>query len=216
MPRVQRLAVAFLVASLVVSGAALAARGDPEKKITPADQARARAMLLRKADLGPGFKATPASAEGDDFYCEALDESDLTLTGDAESPDFERELTFLSSLAQVYESVADASASWRRGTSAAGEKCVRDEFRKQFQKDGIRLIAFRRLAFPRLAQRTVAYRLAAASQGVRVYVDVVVLQQSRAQAALLLGSALTPLAKAEEVRLATGIADRMKTAMRSA
>jgi len=72
------------------------------------------------------------------------------------------------------------------------------------------------VAFPRLAQRTAAYRLVAGSQGVRVYVDVVVLQQSRAQAALLLGSALTPLAKAEEVRLATAIADRMKTAMRGA
>jgi len=216
MPRVRKLAVAFLLASLVVSGAALAARGDPQKKITPADQARSKAMLLRKADLRPGFTATPASVEDDDFYCKALDESDLTLTGDAESPDFERELTFLSSLAQVYESVADANTSWRRGTSAAGEKCVRDEFRRQFQRDGIRLISFRRVAFPRLAQRTAAYRLVAGSQGVRVYVDVVVLQQSRAQAALLLGSALTPLAKAEEVRLATAIADRMKTAMRRA
>ena len=216
MPRVRKLAVAFLLASLVVSGAALAARGDPQKNITPADQARSKAMLLRKADLRPGFTATPASVEDDDFYCKALDESDLTLTGDAESPDFERELTFLSSLAQVYESVADANTSWRRGTSAAGEKCVRDEFRRQFQRDGIRLISFRRVAFPRLAQRTAAYRLVAGSQGVRVYVDVVVLQQSRAQAALLLGSALTPLAKAEEVRLATAIADRMKTAMRRA
>ena len=125
-------------------------------------------------------------------------------------------MEFVSSLSQVYESLADSNTSWRRGTSAAGDKCVRDEFRRQFQKEGIRLESFRRMAFPRFAERSIAYRLVASSQGVRVFFDVVVLQQSRGQAALLLGSALTPMPKAEELRLTRVIAGRIAKAMRGA
>jgi len=216
MPRVRKLAVAFLLALLVVSGAALAARGDPQKKITPADQARAKAMLLRKTDLGPGFKAKPADQSDDDFYCKALDESDLTLTGEAESPDFDTDLVFISSIAQVYESVADANTSWRRGTSAAGEKCLSDEFRRQLKADGLRVGSFRRTSFPRIADRSIAYRLAASGQGVKVYIDFAVLQESRAQAALFFVSAPTSVAKAEQVRLARIVAGRMAKAMRGA
>ncbi len=84
---VKWLAAALLVLALVLSGVSLGARGDPKKRITPADQARARAMLLRKSDFSLAFRAGPAST-GADFYCAALDESDLTVTGQAESPSF--------------------------------------------------------------------------------------------------------------------------------
>ena len=50
--------------------------------------ALAKAMLLRKADVGPGFKASKPSDDEFDFYCEALDASDLVLTGEAEPLDF--------------------------------------------------------------------------------------------------------------------------------
>ena len=112
--------------ALTVSTAALAVRGEPQKQLTPADKARARSILLKKSDLGPGFKPTPQSAAEVDFYCKALDEADLTLTGEAESPQFERGIVFVSSSAQVYGSRADASTSWRRGTTAAGERCAHD------------------------------------------------------------------------------------------
>jgi hypothetical protein len=213
--KMKRSLALVLVIMLGAAGAALADRGDPQKQITPADQARAKTMLLRKADL-PGYKATRTVDTDDDFYCRALDESDLTLTGEAESPDFVLGITFVSSLAQVYESVADANASWRRGTSKAGERCVRDEFGRQFVSQGLELISFKRTAFPRLADRSIAYRLVTTGQGVSVYVDIVVLQESRAQAALLFVSAPTPLAKAEQTRLARAVAGRMKTAMRGA
>lgn len=211
MRSVRRVLCFVLLLALVGTGAALAARGDPQKKITAADQARAKAMLLRKADFSAVFKATPASADEGDFYCKALDESDLTLTGEAESPTFQGGVEFVSSLSQVYRSLADANASWRRGTSAAGEKCLRTEF----ARDG-GLVSFRRKAFPRLGQRSIAYRLVASSQGVRVFFDVVVVQQSRGQAALLLGSAVTPMPKAEAVGLTRIVAQRMAKAMRGA
>jgi len=83
-------------------------------------------MLLRKSDFSPAFAAGPASGGASDFYCAALDESDLTLTGEAESPSFAGGFEFLASTAYVYKSRADSDASWKRGTSAAGQKCIRE------------------------------------------------------------------------------------------
>jgi len=217
MTPMRRLLCFVLLLALVGAGAALAARGDPQKKITRADQARAKAMLLRKADFSAVFRATPASADEGDFYCKALDGSDLTLTGEAESPTFAGGVEFVSSLSEVYRSLVDANTAWRRETSAAGEKCARDELRRQFGKQGIRLESLRRMAFPRLAPRSVAYRIVLSPQGGgRAYIDVVALQQSRGHAALLLGSALAPMPKDEEVRLARLVAGRMAKAMRDA
>lgn len=205
-----------LVLALVATGAALAARGDPQKKITPADQARARAMLLRKADLGIAFRVAPALPQSSDVYCKALDESDLTLTGEAESPTFQGGVETVSSLSRVFESLRDSNASWRRGTSAAGEKCVRVELAKVFSSQGGRVESFGRIQFPRIAERTSAYRLVVEARGLRAFLDVVGLKQNRAQAGLLFVSALTPMPKDEEVRLARIVAGRMVKAMRGA
>lgn len=199
-----------------MSGTALAARGDPQEKFNRADQARARAMLLKKADFAPDTKVVQSTTPEQDFYCRALDESDLTLTGEAESPAFERGLTFVQSATQVYASVADANASWRRGRSRAGEKCARDEFRDSFATDGLTLESFARTPFPRLAQKSVAYRVIVSNPatGLRIFVDVVLLQQSRGHAAVLLGAGLSPFPRAEGVRLARIAAGKMARSMR--
>jgi hypothetical protein len=215
----RRLLACSLLLALVASGAALAGRGDPQKALNRADQARARAMLLKKVDLAPGARVVPSSTEEEDFYCKALDESDLTVTGEAETPSFERGPTFVQQTTQVYESVADANASRRRGTSTAGEQCARNEFRKYFAQRGVTLDSWARTPFPRFAQKSVAYRLVASNPaiGLRVVVDVVFLQQSRGQAAVLLGAAgSTPFPRAEGVRLARLVAGKMARAMRGA
>jgi hypothetical protein len=222
MSPVRRLLAVAVVVALAVSGVALGARGDPQKKINPADQARAKQMLLRKADF-PGHKSTPPSQSNGDPYCRALDESDLTLTGEAESPNFEPRkldpqtgLLFATSVGQVYESLADANASWRRGTSAAGEKCIRDIFRRAIQKGGNTFVSFRRMPFPRLAQRTAAFRLIATSQGVPIHLDFAVLMQSRAHASVLMGVVPVKPKNTELERLSRIVASRLKTAMRGA
>jgi hypothetical protein len=197
------------------ASAALASRGDPQKQLVAADQARAKAMLVRKTDLGPGF-ASSRSGPDDDFYCKALDESDLTLTGDARSPDFTRGVAFVASAAQVYETRSDANTSWRQGTSAAGERCARNQFSRSFAKQNGRLVSFARLAFPHLAERSIAYRLVEVSRGIRVYFDIVVLQRSRAQVALALAAAATPVPRADELQVARVVEGRMATAMRGA
>ncbi len=203
----------------VATGTASAARGDPQKELTPADQARARSMLLKRSDLGPGFKATRQSSAGGDLYCKALDESDLTVTGDAESPSFERGVVTARSAAQVYESLADATASWRRGTSAAGLRCARDVLRRGFARAGITLESYKPIPFPDVAQRTAAYRavVSATSQGVKVrlVIDFVALMHSRAQVALFF-SGLSPIPRAEQLQLARLTSTRMAKAMRGA
>lgn len=213
--QVRRALVILIVLGLVGAGTALAGRGDPQKRIVPADQARAKAMLLRASDLGLGFRASPTSS-GPDLYCKALDESDLTLTGKAQSPTFVGGVQSFASVSQVYESRADSSASWRRATSSAGISCLRRQFLRLFAAQGGQLESFQRIPFARLAERSVAYRLTVVAQGISAYLDVVGLKQGRAQSSLLMVSALTPVSNEQAVRLARVVAGRLKSAMRGA
>jgi len=210
---VRHILVLALLLALVGAGAAIAGRGDPQKRITPADQARARAMLIRKADMGPAFTSNPGTGGNPSFYCEALDESDLTLTGEAESPSFTSTVEFVSSRAYVYRSRSDSDASWRRGTSIAGQNCLREGLRGELQGTSVRLLSFKRIPFPKLAQRSVAFRVIAVQQGVRIYLDLVALQYARAQVAIVYGAGLTAPPAAEERKLARVTAGRMTKAM---
>lgn len=205
----------LLVVGLVVTSSALAARGEPRKRITPADQARAKAMLLKRGDV-PGYVASPVMPESPTPYCKALDESDLTLSGDAESPDYTAGATVVSSYAQVYSTRAQADASWRRGTSRAGEKCALTVVRKELAREGVQLESFGSVAFPSLAEGTIAYRAVASNQGVRIVVDVVTLRRGRAHVALAFGSAIVPFDRPAQIRLARVLAARMAKAMRGA
>jgi hypothetical protein len=216
----RRLLVFAILLALLGSSVALASvGGDPEKRINPADQARARAMLVRKSDLGPGYRVLPSGSDVDSD-CAALDESDLMLTGEAQTSTFASGLLSIASNAGVYRSVADANASWRRGTSAAGLRCLQDATRREYAKQRLQLRSFRKIAFPRVAERTVALRIVfeGQSQGlnIRLYLDVIAMKQSRAEAAVAFGSAIDPLERGEQVRLARLVAGRMAKAMRGA
>jgi hypothetical protein len=226
MPRLMRLAAAVLLA-LVVAGSALAARADhldPQERFTSADQARARAMLLKRADVAAGATSNPGGSETH-TTCRALDESDLVLTGEAHTPEFGLPgqlsgLISFQSVAQVYRSAAHASASWKRANSAAGFACLRAEFRKLGSRTGVQFYSLRKLRFPRLAQRTVAYRAlyTGQSQGrpIRVYFDAIYLGRSRALAGIFIASALGVFQQKDEARLARLVAGRMAKALRAA
>ncbi len=212
---VRRLLALAGAAALVASSAALADRGDPQERFTAADQARARAMLLRLADIGPTFRATPPTQADIDFYCRALDESDLTITGKAESPRFTGTNVFATSTAYIYESVADANASWRRGTSAAGQRCLRDGLRRELRGTVGQLRSFTKVAFPRLGHRSVLYRARAIQQGLPIYLDLLAIQHGRAQAAVILGSGAIAPPRDIELALVRLVARRMAKAMSS-
>ena len=213
----RRLLLFLLAAALVAASAALAA--EPQKRIRPADQARARAMLLRQPDVGPGFRVLPSSSSGPTnlgFDCPALDERDLTLTGEARSSNFSSGIYTISSASGIYASIADANASWRRGTSPAGFRCLTSVFRRVASSTGVRFVSLRRIAFPAVAPKTFAFRWQTLANGVRLYADVVFLMRSRAQAAAFFIAAVDPLERAEQVRLTRAIATRMARQMRGA
>jgi hypothetical protein len=211
-----KLAAFALVLALVVTATALAARGGPKERFTPADQARARAMVLRLSDLNPAYAVHPASDGGSGFFCAALDESDLTLTGRSNSPSFTATGEFISSTASVYATRSDSNASWTRGTSAAGEQCVRAGLRAELQGGAVRLVSFKRIAFPRRGSRSVAYQAVATIQGIHVFVDFVAMQVVRAQIGVLYVNALAPPAQSELRRLTGVVATRAQNAMRGA
>jgi hypothetical protein len=218
---VHRLLLLVVVGCLVGTGAASATHDDPQKKLTRADNARARAMLVKRGDLPGGLRVRGGSGgEEPHVDCPAVSEADLTLTGEAEGQVFSFGTAFVESGAQVYESVADANASWRRSTSAAGTQCISAVLRREYAKQGARLVSLRKIAFPRVAGRTVAYRIEArvtSAQGeVPLYLDLVAVIHSRAHATVVVGSVLAPPPRGEEVRLARLTAKRMATAMRGA
>ena len=134
-------AVTVGVIAALLAAPALADRGDPHRAISAADQAKARSMLLRSSDLVAGFRSSRSADDEADPYCRALDESDLTLTGDSESPDFTAGGTLVSSTAQLYRTVSDADASWRRGNSAAGVRCLRAGMRAALKQQKGRLLS---------------------------------------------------------------------------
>jgi hypothetical protein len=180
-------------------------------------------MLLRRSDLATGFKTTPSSP-GTDITCPALDESDLTLTGDAESRTFTLQAPgryfSIASEAQIYKTAGQALTSWRRSTSRAGEACARKELTKVIASSGAKLRSFARLSFPKVAPLTTAYRLVAdipsGAASVPAYMDVVVLQRTRAQVAFFVLSAGAPLVRSELLQFARTTAARMAKTMAGA
>jgi hypothetical protein len=162
---VNRLLGALLVLSIAIPAAALAADTDPKKKITAADQAKARSVLLQRSDFAAGWK-TVAPSPDSDLTCPGFDpdESDLTLTGEAEA-EFEHAQGLLSvaSYAEVFATKADALKSWIRSNKPATARCIGYFFRQGVTKKGtqVKIVNAGRMAFPKLAPRTTAFKVVA-------------------------------------------------------
>ena len=160
----RRLAILVTVC-LVVPALALAAAGDPKKRIAPADQKKAAAIVLKRADLAAGWKRVRTPDSGDDLKCPGFnpDESDLTLTGESESEFDSTDGRFIASSSSVYASAKDAVASWTRNVKPALARCVAHFFRQEVTAAGGKAVIVKqgRISFPRVAPRTAAFRVAA-------------------------------------------------------
>jgi hypothetical protein len=120
---------------LALAGVAAAATTDPSVAINAADQGWADAIVLTRADLGKGWSAErvppesdPEGTTDDSSGCpEGIpDESDLTITGAAGPPGFNRGDSSVASAAIIWQSADQASADWERWTTAlpAFMKCL--------------------------------------------------------------------------------------------
>jgi hypothetical protein len=161
---VRRRLAAVLLLTLCVPALALAANTDPQKRFTAADNAKAGTLVLRKSDFVAGWKRDAVTAEDEtEFSCPNYrpDQSDLVLTGEAKAnfsgPDA---LPSVFSVANVYRTRREATLAWARSAKPALVPCVASMLEKEFEGNGTPATVTRKgsIAFPRYAQRTVAYR----------------------------------------------------------
>lgn len=215
--RLMLFTTALSLLALVCVGAAMGASGEPQKKHTPLDMAKARTVVLRVSDLGAGWKASRSTTNsGGTPRCKSFqpDESDLTETGTADSPDFQKGFRFVSSAAGVFKSAAQAQASWDRVVKPGLLGCLGSIFNQGAStgKATTKILAKGSLSFPRLAPRTAAYRIkfSTKTQGLTLggTLDLILLGNGRIDALMISVSFGTP-PLADEQRLASLIAHRL-------
>lgn len=161
----RRVILALAVLLLAVPALALASHTEPKRQINAVDQRKATLILLKRADFAAGWAKVPNTPDSNEHMsCPDYNpnESDLTLTADAESSFRNADsLGSVFSTVNVYKTKAQALASWTRGVKPAAPACFAKVLKQTFEKDGIRTTIVRRgwISFPKLAPRTGAMQI---------------------------------------------------------
>jgi hypothetical protein len=213
---VRRVALIGIVAAVAVP-VALAANGEPQEQLTKADQAKARAASLRLGDFPAGWSAkrSPSSPDAD-TRCAKYDPdlSDLVKTGDYDSPDFTRaDGSFVSVATGVFRTVRMARAGFSRVAVPSLPGCFAEVFRKGLGQQGsARVVRAGTLRFPRVGDRTNAYRLSVSvevqGQTIPVTADLVLFNKGRVDVAMIFLGLVKPLPASLERSLAARVAAR--------
>jgi len=226
MSAVSRRLALLLLAVLAVPAIALAADTDPKRKINAADERKAASIVLKRTDFATGWKRTTTpNNDDDDLNCSFYhpDGSDLTLTGDAEA-EFERTGGFPSvlSYADVYATAKDAASAWSRTVKPALARCLAQFFQHEVSGAGttIKVLNYGKIAFPRVAPRSAAFRIAVrmvVSQDgqtttVPLTLHIVVVGRGRAEAGFLSFAPSPGIAGTDLRAFGTLLAKRMKAA----
>jgi hypothetical protein len=218
-----RLSLAGLtcLAVLVLAGAALADASDPKQHFTKADQAKAAATVLAQNDLGAGWKGgarTPTSLKAPKCPAYTSNDSDLTMTGHAESLFSNGNGGVqVDSDVEVFRTARQAATRFARILQPRLGTCLRYDLLKSVAgTKGVRIGQVKRLPLPKVATHGAAFRVPLtvqnAGQSVTVDSDVLFLGQGPTAIYLnvvapdVLGSQLTAL----EERLARALAARSK------
>ena len=192
---------AILAASalaLASSAALAAASGGPEKvSYTAADQAAARAVVVRRSDLPPagawqGGTKSVTKADLAPLSCPGFHPkvSDLVVTGAADStwkygPDS------LESLAVVLRTADMVTSDWARSVQTAGAAACAASSLGKTAGANVKVVSYGKVSFPHVAPHATAFRfdLALTSQGVTipVVVDTVLVGKSRTELTLTSG-----------------------------
>lgn len=210
---------ALLLLSLVgLLAAPAASAAGPDRQITKADQKRAQAMLIGKADLAEGFVRERDTGDDEDAPCAKAGAAGLVISGDAESLfTLERPGLYVrvGSSATLYRSARHAARSWRWGTSSAGFACFRQELAKNVAREGLRIESMKNVKVERLAPRTTAFRIVLGGDKVpvKIYFDVVLLSHGRAESAVAVIAAGTPVPDRDRLGFARLVASRMAKAL---
>jgi hypothetical protein len=222
---VSRRIVLLLIVVLAVPALALAADTDPKRKINAADERKAASIVFKRTDFAAGWKRTTTPSDDDDLNCSFYhpDGSDLTLTGDAES-EFQRSGGFPSvlSYADVYATAKDAATAWSRTVKPALARCLAQFFQTVVSEPGtkVTVVNYGKIAFPRVAPRTAAFRInvkMTVTQNdqtvtVPLTLHIVVVGRGRAEAGFLTFAPSPGVAGADLRTFGKVLAERMKVA----
>jgi len=216
--------VAVSLLALAVAAPALGADGEPKKALTAKGQAIAESIVLKRSDLMSGFVPHKPSDDSrpKGARCDGVGEDDLTVTGDADSPDFGRDAAGVAvgSSASVYRDLGDSSTAWRRAGTAAAVRCFADLVRLTAPAARkVKIVSAKRVPFPATSSKSIAYRVVATmniggSRTIRAYFDAVLLRRGTVQAALVVTSLGAPVPLEQEQALAGILAARMAKAAR--
>jgi hypothetical protein len=212
---VSRLLCVAALAAVVVP-AALGADGEPQKRLTKADQAKARAIVLRRSDFPAGWVAKPNTTTSQDTpRCSTYnpDQSDLIETGDVDSPDFTRaDGSFVSGSVGIFKTATMAKTGYARVARPQLASCFAELFAKGAAPAKVQVLHVGPLPFRRLGDRSNAYRLTAnvTLQGttIPVAIDIVTFNRGRVDVAMILLGIRGPLPVSLEQSLAGKLAAR--------
>jgi hypothetical protein len=213
------IAVAFAAAAAAAAVFTAAAGADRERvHIVAADQKLAKNALVRLTDLGnpAGWTGGETTAQSpSSFTCGTYTakQSDLVLTGNAASKWVHSGLE-IDSEAQVLRTSGMVALDWQRTVTHAGVvACLKRQFASGLPK-GQKLVSFRPVSFPKIAERSAAFRglvdVDTGNATVRVLVDVVVVGAGRMELTLITTAPYAARApvKTAETRLAQLLAAR--------
>ena len=207
------------IAAALVTAAVAWASGPNKEKIayTAAGQARAKAEVVKRADVGSGWTGGSRKPDISSVLpCSYKPkQSDLVLVGAAET-DWRHPGVEVDSEAQVLRTADMVRRDWRRTILARQVvPCLREGFRKALGSSGA-LVSFGRTSFPRVASLTQAFRavfkVTSGPSSIPVEIDVLALGSGRNEITLT----VTGLVAAHgalhtaEVRLARRLAGRMR------
>ena len=212
-----RLLVALgLLAAL--TGAALGATArDPKQAIKPAAQARAKRIAVHLKDLpGFGWKASPAQTDRSKPRCAYYnpDQSRLTENGDYTSPDFTRpDGLYISSSADVFVSARQAQQSFALVARPELARCLGESVVRSGTPGHITLRSVGSLAFPKLGDRSAAYRIVFSikngNQQVPATIDLVAINEGAVDVAVFFSAAGRPVPATFERSIVKAVAARM-------
>jgi hypothetical protein len=214
-------AAGVVALALVVAQVALAEV--PVSRFTAADQAAAKAAVVRLSDFaaGAGWKGglekNTKPFAGED--CPGLWEpkqGDLVITGVARS-DFRGAGAHLASGAQVYETARMAQLDWDRTVALPAALACMKKQAAAAQTPAFRLVSIKKIPFPRFGQRTLRTRTIvdytpAGGKTVRMLTDDVMFGRGRTGVAFSFTAPYTirAAAGAAELRIAQTLYSRIR------
>ncbi len=209
------------MAASCTASVGLADTGKEQIKFNAADQAAARATVVRRSDLRPssgwsGGRVKPDLSPAPTCPNYHPKQSDLVLTGAAESR-FQRGAVAIDSEVQVMQTRRMVRLDWQREILAPGTiSCQRRTLAKSLGSTA-KVVSFKRISFPHVARYTAVFR---ALIDVHVFggrtshllLDAVLIGRNRSEISLtiMVPASARPALEAAERRLARKLVSRVR------